>query len=676
MKTKTAHRFPALAAICMAMSGAASAVTQYWDGNATTINSASDNTSTSAMNWLSGGNWDNGSTSAPLGSWAGGDTAIFGGSTSGTQTVTLGSGISLGNGTTIGGTGSSYLISVTGTGYNQFGPISGTITINAGSTLSADAPSNNAHNLGALTLNGGTLTSANGPAGPANDDGYGNWLVRGVTAGGSSLSTISSSTLYIVSDSFNVADAVAGSGSDLLVSSKIISGALSKDGAGTMELTGANTYAGGTTVNNGTLRVSGSSGSLGTGAIQVGTGSTLEFSTAGSKTIANNISGLGTILNDGAGTTELTGANTYAGGTTVSNGTLLVSGSNGSLGSGAIQVGSGSTLEFSTTGSKTIANNISGSGAIIKNGSGADRYSFSGDNSGFTGTYTQTGAQTGFTSATAGSAGASWVINGDWFTTKIGTATLKLGALSGSANHWNDSTSGTTTLEIGEKGTDTTFSGIIGYGTEGAITALTKTGAGTFTLTGNNNYSGPTSVNQGKLVIDGNISTSSLTTVAAGAALGGTGTVGALTVDGILAPGNSIGTITATADVTWNDNDSWVFELGTAASTLALAGSGSSTQDLLNITGGSSDFLKGSGSSFTFDFANGGAVGYYKLVDWAGTTDFVDGDFVATNLLSGLTGSFTVDSGTSALYLHVVPEPNVAALIGGFGILGLLRRRR
>jgi autotransporter-associated beta strand protein len=210
----------------------------------------------------------------------------------------------------------------------------------------------------------------------------------------------------------------------------------------------------------------------------------------------------------------------------------------------------------------------------------------------------------------------------------------------------------------------------------GAAVTLTKTTGGTVTLTGVNTYTGATAVNQGKLVINGNISTSVLTTVATGATLGGTGTVGVLTVNGILAPGNSIGTMTATGDVTWNDNDAWGFELGTSASTLSLANSGLSTQDLLNITGGGSDFLKGSGSSFTFDFANGGAVGYYKLVDWAGTTTFVGGDFVATNLLSGLTGTFIVDSGTSALYLNVVPEPNVAALIGGFGILGLLRRRR
>ena len=144
------------------------------------------------MNWLDGGNWDNDVVAAPLAGWTANDLAVFGGTFAGTQAVTLGSGIVVG-GLTIGAAGSSYTISLTGTGFNQLGTPSGPITINAGSTLSADAASNNAHNIasGGLTLNGGTLTSMNWPAGPANDCGYGNWLLRGtVTAGGNSASLV------------------------------------------------------------------------------------------------------------------------------------------------------------------------------------------------------------------------------------------------------------------------------------------------------------------------------------------------------------------------------------------------------------------------------------------------------------------------------------------------------
>jgi autotransporter-associated beta strand protein len=215
----------------------------------------------------------------------------------------------------------------------------------------------------------------------------------------------------------------------------------------------------------------------------------------------------------------------------------------------------------------------------------------------------------------------------------------------------------------------------IGGAISGSDKSLTKSGAGTLALTDSSTYTGATSVSSGKLVVNGNISTSFLTTVAVNATLAGSGTVGAATINGILAPGNSIGTLNATGDVTWNDNDAWVFELGSAASSLALANTTIGLSDLLNITGGGNDFLKGTGSSFTFDFAGGGSVGWYKLVDWESTTTFVAEDFVAFNLGSGLSGTFTVDSGTSALYVNVIPEPR-AALLGGLGMLALLRRRR
>lgn len=207
------------------------------------------------------------------------------------------------------------------------------------------------------------------------------------------------------------------------------------------------------------------------------------------------------------------------------------------------------------------------------------------------------------------------------------------------------------------------------------IVGVTKEGSTTQIFSGTNTYTGATNVNNGKLVINGSISTSSLTSVATGATLGGSGTVGATTINGILAPGNSIGTLTATGDVTWNSNNAWLFELGLAASTLEIANTTAGLSDMLNITGDGNDFLKGTGDSFTFDFAGGGTEGWYKLVDWTSATDFAAEDFVTSNLASGLSGTFTVDSETSALYLNVVPEPSTT-LLAGIGILALMRRRR
>ena len=74
--------------------------------------------------------------------------------------------------------------------------------------------------------------------------------------------------------------------------------------------------------------------------------------------------------------------------------------------------------------------------------------------------------------------------------------------------------------------------------------SLVKTGTGTLMLSGANTYTGPTVVNQGKLVVNGSIVSD--VTVDNGGELGGTGQIGALTVGngGVYAPGNSIGTQT------------------------------------------------------------------------------------------------------------------------------------
>jgi len=207
--------------------------------------------------------------------------------------------------------------------------------------------------------------------------------------------------------------------------------------------------------------------------------------------------------------------------------------------------------------------------------------------------------------------------------------------------------------------------------------AVTKSGAGAVTLTANNTYTGATTVNAGSLIINGNQSAANgVLNVAAGATLGGSGTIGgATTISGVLAPGNSIGTLTVANDVTWNGGENWVFELGAAGPSIGSPGS----SDLLAISGGN-DFLKGTGSSFTFDFAGTGDVGWYKLVDWAGggTTTFDVLDFSGVNLASTYTSEFAIQD--NALYVNVVPEPSTYALLAaaaaGFGAHVVRRRRR
>ncbi len=214
-----------------------------------------------------------------------------------------------------------------------------------------------------------------------------------------------------------------------------------------------------------------------------------------------------------------------------------------------------------------------------------------------------------------------------------------------------------------------------------------KTGDGTLILSGTDANTGTAdqllginSVQAGTLLLNGDMDNGgdayAAFNVSAGATLGGNGSYGGgADISGALAPGSGgIGTLTLGDSATWNSNDAWRFELGTAAADLASANAATDS-DLLDIAGG--DFVKGTGTIWTFDFQNSGEQGWYKLVDWTGATAFLDGDFAATNLASGLTGTFTVDSTTSALYLNVVPEPGAGVLLlSGLGAQLLARRRR
>jgi outer membrane autotransporter protein len=139
-------------------------------------------------------------------------------------------------------------------------------------------------------------------------------------------------------------------------------GSLIKVGTGTLTLTGLNTYSGGTSFNGGVVAVNGDL-NLGTGPLSFN-GGTLEALTAGGgitsrKAITLNaaggnfladeetvsllsaaIGGTGSLTKDGAGSLALTGTNTYAGGTTLNAGTLIVNGAQ-ALGLGNVTVNGG-----------------------------------------------------------------------------------------------------------------------------------------------------------------------------------------------------------------------------------------------------------------------------------------------------------------------------------------------
>ena len=222
-------------------------------------------------------------------------------------------------------------------------------------------------------------------------------------------------------------------------------------------------------------------------------------------------------------------------------------------------------------------------------------------------------------------------------------------------------------------------------------TAVTK---GTLTLSGANTYTGATTVTAGKLIVNGNISTST-TTVKNTGTIGGSGTVGAVIVQagGTFAPGNSPGDITM-ASLTLADNANFDIEINKSLTP---------TNDSVTLTGNFSNVLAiTSGANLnlvltgTFILGDRFTLASYNtaLGTWSGglfnlgagaSTLADDSVFQSggydwrinyddlTNTATNSTESYT--DGGKYLTLTVVPEPNVAAMIGGFGMLALLRRR-
>lgn len=147
----------------------------------------------------------------------------------------------------------------------------------------------------------------------------------------------------------------------------IISGAGSvvKTGVDELTLAGANTYTGGTDIQQGTL--TGSSVSV-QGNVVIASGANLKLAQTSNGTLSGQISGAGRLVKEGSGTVELTGSNSYSGDTQVNAGTL--SGNSASL-QGTVNVSVGAEVTFNQTAEGIFAGNITGAGTTNKTGSGS-----------------------------------------------------------------------------------------------------------------------------------------------------------------------------------------------------------------------------------------------------------------------------------------------------------------
>ncbi|MGY0556947.1 autotransporter-associated beta strand repeat-containing protein [Lysobacter sp. A421] len=340
---------------------------------------------------------------------------------------------------------------------------------------------------------------------------------------------------------FNRSDAIAYDGTI------VGTGSLLQAGAGTTTLVGTNTYSGGTTIDAGTLQL-GDGGTTGSIVGDVVNNGTLVFNRSNGYTFGGLISGGGRVVQDGPGTTVLSGTNTYAGGTVINAGTLQIS-SDANLGD--------------ATGGVTFDGGTLRSTADIANGRDV---TLAGDGTVLT--------DAGTTFELGG------LVSGAGAFTKSGAGTLVLTAD-------NTYTGGTTiaggTLQLGDGGTsgwilgDVANNGVLAFDRSDDVTfadlvtgsgSLVQNGPGVLTLTGDNGYGGPTVVNAGTLLVNGNQATATgLTTVNAGATLGGMGTIGGdvlVNTGGTLSPGVSVGTLTIGGDLSLSTGSSLDFAFGQA----------------------------------------------------------------------------------------------------------------
>ncbi|WP_118998870.1 autotransporter-associated beta strand repeat-containing protein [Salmonella enterica] len=251
------------------------------------------------------------------------------------------------------------------------------------------------------------------------------------------------------------------------------SGQVVKSGDGALTLSGANSYSGGTLISDGTL-VASNVDALGSG--DVTNNATLEMNTGGD--FINNIGGTGRVEKSGDDALTLSGANTYTGGTLISDGTLVASNVE-ALGTG--DVTNDAVLELNTGGD--FDNAISGSGQVVK--SGDKTLTLSGSNT-YTGGTLISGGTLIATSVDALGTGdvtdnAVLELNtgGDFINNIGGTGRVEK--------------SGDDTLTLSGTGGD--FANNIG-GTGSVV----KSGDETLTLSGSNTYTGGTLISSGTLV--------------------------------------------------------------------------------------------------------------------------------------------------------------------------------
>jgi autotransporter-associated beta strand protein len=348
------------------------------------------------------------------------------------------------------------------TGNNTY---TGGTTLNAGGTVAIQEDDSTIANLGAsssaLTFNGGTL-QINGtiPTGfnPARSVTF--------TANGGGIDAQAAGEVFTVTQNIT-------GGGPLNINPN--------GGLGTVVLTGAANSYGATNITSGTLQIGNgtTSGSLGTGAITDNGSLVINPATGATQTIANNITGTGTMEIGGTNTTiALTGSNAPTSGagvvTTIDSGNTLKAAAASVPGN----VVNNGTLDFTQAADGIYANSItSGTGSVIKDGvgtltlSGTNTYAGTTTiNAGrvdVTATTTSTGgftveaAQTGSSTITGGTLGGTGTVSGNIVNNgtvspgTAGTGGTPIAILTQTAGNYTGNSGSTFVVNVNGTGTPT-----------------------------------------------------------------------------------------------------------------------------------------------------------------------------------------------------------------------------
>jgi autotransporter-associated beta strand protein len=455
-------------------------------------------------------------------------------------------------------------------------------------------------------------------------------------------------------------------------------GGLTKEGSGLLRIQANSNYDGATTINEGTLRIRNVTGTQGwlPGAIFINNGSTLQF-TGTQQTILQSVGDTITFDSDGGGSMVMTKNTIWR------------------------------NAPIVTTGG--ARNTVSGTYFNGQGGGGSNRVIYN------VAEGTDAGGIDLLVSSEHRNVGGI---------TKDGAGTL---ALSSGTNTMNGGTLiiNDGTLEIANTGRLQSGSYADAITMNGDAATIfrynKKDNSSTLTLSGDNTYSGNTTVSAGTLALshaslNNIIGNSTVINVAGGATLdvsalgGGTGglglaagqtisgsgtVVGDMTIGSgsVLSPGNSPGTLSQTGLQTWTDGGTYLWEINDRLGTKG-ADPG---WDWIDITG-TLELGSLSAGGFTIDIDSlsgaspGDALNFVELnhvpeIDYSfiiasatvGISGFDAGDFTLDD--SGFNNAgwlWSIRADTNNIYLDVnfVPEPSSTALLGLGGLMLALRRRR